>query len=189
MANPFKEKLFEKKEPEAMKLKKLDLLSMAEHVEIKRLAHEDSEDVHLIMHKTMWEAEKKEIDNIVKENLSYGAYVERMVVAAGLAWAAHYDENGEKLSRGDPNSIYQEDVAILLSYEGRGIRKMLVQEREKAGKAAKFAYSIGYISSDWPVGSLEDMIRERGNKMEKIYLEEGYRFVRAKGGILAVKKL
>ena len=60
MANPFKEKLFEKKEPEAMKLKKLDLLSIAEHVEIKRLAHEDSEDVHLIMHKTMWEAENED---------------------------------------------------------------------------------------------------------------------------------
>ncbi|MBU0586257.1 hypothetical protein KJ780_01990, partial [Candidatus Micrarchaeota archaeon] len=66
---------------------------------------------------------------------------------------------------------------------------ILVQEREKQGRTKGLQYAIGFISSDWPAGSLEDMIKERGNKMEKIYLQEGYSFVRVKNGILAVKQL
>lgn len=189
MSNPFREKLFEKKEPEAIKLKKLDLLSTSENAEIKKLDSEDIDEVLLIMHKTLWDVTREQVSGTIQSGMSFGAYVERMLVGAGLAWPTAYDEEKEKITGGEPNAIYLEDVALLLSFEGRGIRKMLVEEREKAGRALGFAFSVAFISSDWPVGGIEDMIKERGNKMERIYLESGYKFVRAENGILAVKKL
>lgn len=190
MANPFKEKIIEeKKEPEAMKLKKLDLLSDIENVEIKKLEIADVDDVYLIMRKTLWEASKEQVADVIKANMSYGAYVERMLVGAGLAWTAHYNEKKECMAKGEPNALYLEDVALLLAYEGRGIRRILVEEREKEARNNGFQYVLAYISPDWQKGSLEDMIRERGNRIERAYLSQGYRFIRTKDGILAVKKL
>lgn len=192
MSSPFKEKMFDekRKEPEALRLKKMDLISDLENVEIKKLTMAELDEVHMIMRKTLWEASKQQIIDVLKAGMSYGAYVERMLAGAGLAWSAHYDEKKEKLVPGaEPNAIYLEDVALLLSYEGRGIRTMLVHEREKFGRAAGFQYAIAYISPDWPRGSLEDMILERGNRIEKTYQTEGYHFVRSKDGILAVKRL
>ncbi len=192
MSNPFKEKMFDdkkKEEPGAMKLKKLDLLSDIENVEIKKLDSGDVDEVYMVMRKTLWESSREQVTEVIKEGMSYGAYVERMLVGAGLAWPAHYDEKKEKIAKGEPNAIYMEDVALLLAYEGRGIRKILVEEREKAGKSAGFRYAVAFISPDWPKGSLEDMIKERGNRIERAYLAEGYKFLRTKDGILAVKAL
>lgn len=190
MAKPFQEKFFqEKNEPEAIKLKKLDLLDNVENAEIKMLANEDVDEVYNIMRRTLWEVSKQQIVEIIKFGTSYGAYVERMLVGLGLAWPAHYDAKKKKMTAGKANALYIEDIALLLTYEGRGIRKMLVQEREKTAKALGFLYIIAFISSDWPAGSLEDMIKERGNRAEKAYLTDGYKFFRAKEGILAVKEL
>lgn len=190
MQNPFKEKIIEeKKEPEAAKLRKLDLLSDLESAEIKKLNPEDVDEVYAIMRKTLWEVSKPQILDVIKAGFSYGAYVERMLVGAGLAWEVHYDEKKERIGSGEPNAIFLEDVALLLAYEGRGIRRILVEEREKAARAAGFSYTVAAISPDWPSGSLEDMIKERGNRAEKAYLSQGYEFKRAKDGIIAVKRL
>lgn len=216
MANPFREKIFEeKKEKEAHKPKKMELLSDMEHVEIKKLAPADLDDVYALMRKTLWESTKEQIADVIKEGMSYGAYVERMLVGAGLGWPAHYDdlqrglpsskqparcktfgkamafpnEKNKEIGKGGPNAIFMEDIALLLSYEGRGIMKMLVEEREKEAKEKGISHAVGFISPDWPKGNLGDMIKERGNRIEKIYLDAGYEFFRTKDGILAVKKL
>lgn len=190
MQNPFKEKTVEeKKEPEAAKLRKMDLLTDLESVEVKKLNPDDVDEVYAIMRKTLWEVGKPQILDVIKAGFSYGAYVERMLAGAGLAWPVFYDEKEERIGSGGPNSVFLEDVALLLAYEGRGIRGILMEEREKAARAAGFAYAIAAISPDWPGGSLEDMIKERGNRMEKAYLSRGYAFKRSKDGILAVKRL
>lgn len=192
MLNPFKEFLVEKKEEEeskAIKPKKLDLFNDLENVEIKKLTLAELEEVHIIMRKTLWEVSKQQIANVLSLGMSYGAYVERMLVGAGLAWTASYDEKKKNVTQGEPNAIYLEDVALLLAYEGRGIRQTLIKEREKYASANDYVYTIGYISPDWPRGNLEDMIKERGNRIEKAYLTDGYKFVRTKEGILAVKHL
>lgn len=190
MANPFREKIFEeKKETEAPKIKKMELLSDMEHVEIKKLAPADLDNVYALMRKTLWESTKEQIADVIKEGMSYGAYVERMLVGAGLGWPAYYDEKNKEIGKGGPNAIFMEDIALLLSYEGRGIMKMLVEEREKEAKEKGISYAVGFISPDWPKGNLGDMIKERGNRIEKIYLDAGYEFFRTKDGILAVKRL
>jgi len=189
MQNPFKEKMIEKKEQADVKPRKLELLSDLEHVEIKKLGQEEVKPIYLVMKKTLWEVGEAQVADVVKSGLSYGAYVERMPVGAGLAWPAFYDEARQSVGEGEPNAIYLEDVALLLAYEGKGIRDMLVAEREKAAKAKGFAYAIAFISPDWKPGDLREMIRERGNKAERAYLAMGYSFVRGRDGILAVKKL
>ncbi len=190
MANPFREKIFEeKKETEAVKPKKLELLSDFENVEIKKLMLADLDEVFVIMRKTLWESTKEQVADVLKAGMSYGAYVERMLVGAGLAWPAYYDEKRERIAKGESNAVYLEDVALLLAYEGRGIRKILVEEREKEGKTNGLSYAVSYINPDWPAGTLEDLIKERGNRMEKTYFMRGYEFKRGKDGVLAVKKL
>ena len=188
MGQPFKEKTVQQKEPEAMRLKKMDLLSDFENMEIKKLDGGDAKEVHKIMLKTLWEATEQQAAEVIKSGFSYGAYVERMLVGAGLAWPTNFDGEKAVMSNAVPNALYLEDAALLLAYEGRGIRKMLIAEREKAARAAGFQYAIALISSDWE-GSIPEMIRERGNKTEKEYLGLGYSFVQGKDGTFAVKRL
>ncbi|VVB97950.1 Uncharacterised protein [uncultured archaeon] len=192
MANPFREKIIdekEKKEPGgSLKLMKLQLLSDLENVEIKKLEADDVDEVYLLMRKTLWESTKEQVTDVIKSGMSYGAYVERMLAGAGLAWSARYEE-GKGIVAGENNAIYMEDVALLLAYEGKGIRKMLIEEREKQAKLAGFAYAVAYISPDWPQGDLAGLIKERGNKIEREYLAAGYKFERTKDGIVALKGL
>lgn len=190
MPNPFKEKLIkDNKEPEYQKIRKMDLLAGVEEVEIGKLEPEDADEVHKVMRKALWECAKEEVLGVINYGMSYGAYVERMLVGAGLAWAVHYDEARGEISSGEPNAVFMEDVALLLAYEGKGIRKMLIEEREKEGKSRGFTYAIAYISPDWNEGDIGAQIMETGNRMERAYLSCGYSFKRAKNGVLAVKRL
>ncbi len=191
MGSPFKEKMFDekRKEPDAMKLRKLALLDDVERAEIKKLTSEDVDQVHIIMRKTLWESTREQVADVIKNGMSFGAYVQRMLVGAGLAWPAHYGEKQAALTQGEPNALYMEDVALLLAYEGKGIREMLIMEREKLAKERNFQYVVAYISPEWPAGELPLMIKERGNRIEKSYLANGYGFVRSKDGVIAVKRL
>ncbi|MEW6528473.1 MAG: hypothetical protein AB1391_01145 [Candidatus Micrarchaeota archaeon] len=194
--NAFKEKIFDEKKEilassksEMDKPKKLGLFSDLENVEIKKLSLAELDDVYTLMRKTLWEISKQQITDILKLGMSYGAYVERMLVGVGFGWPVFYDEKNGDIVNGEPNAIYLEDVALLLMYEGREIREMLVDEREKCGKASNYVYAVAYISPDWPQGNLEDMIRDRGNKIERVYLGVGYQFIRTANGIIAIKRI
>lgn len=194
MQNSFREKIIgqkEGREPVAAKEKKLDLLSNFEHVEIKKLGPEDADEVHKLMRKTLWESTHGQMLEVINSGTSYGAYVGRMLVGVGLSWPAHYDVKKRKIGKGEPNALYLEDVALLLQYEGKGIRRMLVEERERQAKSMGLTYALGYISPNWDEEgrALAGKIAEIGNTMEKEYLSLGYEFIRAKDGILALKKL
>jgi hypothetical protein len=112
-----------------------------------------------------------------------------MIIGIGLGWPTAYDPDSRMLVGKEYDSIYLEDPAILLMYEGRGIRQILLQEREKAAKAAGYRYSLAYISEDIPTGSVTDYITESGSQLERLYLKEEYEFFKTDKGVLAVKIL
>ena len=151
-----------KQEAEAPKKKFIHLLD-EEQVEIKRLTEEDIEECVKVMRKCAFDVTEVEVANIDGEN--------------------------KRLVGGDPNALYMEDPAVLLAYEGRGIRRILVKEREQEATNNKLAYSIAYLSEDAPTEKIEENIMESGNALEKLYLSEGYEFDKTDRGIMAVKNL
>ena len=138
-----------KQEAEAPKKKFIHLLD-EEQVEIKRLTEEDIEECVKVMRKCAFDVTEVEVANIVKYGNSFAATVNRMIVGVGLAWPAKFDGENKRLVGGDPNALYMEDPAVLLAYEGRGIRRILVKEREQEATNNKLAYSIAYLSEDAP---------------------------------------
>ncbi|MBN2478550.1 GNAT family N-acetyltransferase [Candidatus Micrarchaeota archaeon] len=177
----------EKKDEEKKKLPVLRTLQ-DEQIEIKKLnSEEDVENAFKLLKKSGFEVTKKEIEQIVKEGVSFGAYVSRILIAVGLGWKAYLNPKKVSISDGEPNAVYLEDVVVSLQYEGRGIRSMLIKAREKEALANKFLYSMAYISGDLPEGGIEDYIKERGGKLAKEYLLRGYEFHKTKDGTLAVK--
>ncbi|MDD5171777.1 MAG: hypothetical protein PHF60_01955 [Candidatus ainarchaeum sp.] len=178
-----------KEEADVPKKKFVDLLD-SEEVEIKRLDLEDVEDCVKVMRKCAFDVTEVEVGNIVDYGKSFAATVNRMVVGVGLSWPAHLDFDGKKITSGEPNALYLEDPAVLLAYEGRGIRRILLKEREKEALSSGFKYAIGYLYEDIPKGdNVAHYITEAGSALEKLYLSEDYDFFRTEKGIMAFKKL
>ncbi|MFH1393436.1 MAG: hypothetical protein ABII71_02565 [Candidatus Micrarchaeota archaeon] len=184
----FATKKEEKQAEEDKKPKFLHLLD-EEQVEIKRLGDEDIEDTVRVMRKCAFDVTEVEVKNIIDYGMSFGAHVNRMLIGVGLSWPACLDIESKTIRGGDPNALYMEDPAVLLAYEGRGIRRILLEEREKEAAAKGMKQTIAYLYEDLPRGSIVDQIKEAGSQMEKLYLSEGYEFFRTDKGILTVKKL
>lgn len=179
----------EKKEEKEEKKKKFLYLLDEDQTEIKRLGPEDAEDVTNVMRKCAFDVTEKEIRHIISYGASFGSYVNRMLIGVGLAWPAHFDFEEKKIAGGKPNALYLEDPAVLLAYEGRGIRRVLIQIRENDAKMKKFDYVVTYLSEDTPKGSIDEYIKEGGSQLEKLYLSENYEFFKTRRGILAIKKM
>jgi hypothetical protein len=177
-----------KLETEAPKKKFVELLD-TEEVEVKRLDAEDIEDCVKVMRKCAFDVTEVEVGNIIAYGKSFGATVNRMLVGVGLAWPAKLDLDRKIITSGEPNSLYLEDPAVLLAYEGRGIRRILLSEREKEAVSSGLGYAIGYLYEDIPKGNIADYITEAGSTLEKLYLSEDYEFFRTEKGILAFKSL
>jgi len=179
----------EEKEKGPEKKKKFLHLLDEDQTEIKLLDLSDLKDVVVIMRKCAFEVTDKEVEDILKYSLSYGSYVNRMLIGVGLSWPASYDPEKKALIEGENNAIYMEDPAVLLAYEGRGLRSVLLKAREDAGRRNNFKYAISFLSEDLPKESIESYIKEAGSSLEKLYLKEEYQFFRTEQGILTVKKL
>lgn len=177
-----------KEEAEAPKKKFIHLLD-EEEVEVKRLDSEDIEDCVKVMRKCAFDVTEVEVGNIIAYGKSFGATVNRMLVGVGLAWPARLDLESKRITSGNANALYMEDPAVLLAYEGRGVRRILLTEREKEAVQSKLRYSIGYLYEDIPKGDIASYITEAGSALEKLYLSEDYEFFRTEKGILAFKKL
>ncbi|MBI5046396.1 hypothetical protein HZC07_01550 [Candidatus Micrarchaeota archaeon] len=179
----------EKKQETEIPKKRFTSLMDVEEVEIKRLDSEDIEDCVKVMRKCAFDVTEAEVGNIVTYDKSFAATVNRMIVGVGLAWPAKLDMEQKIITTGDPNALYLEDPAVLLAYEGRGIRRTLVKEREEEAKRSGFKYTIAYLYEDIPKGEIAQYITEAGNQLEKLYLSEGYEFYRTERGILTIKKI
>lgn len=194
MAGPFTKKEEEIKAPPAAKKKRTYELAIdEEEAEIKKLGMEDFDDVISIMRRAMFEigrAEAKQIEEILKQGASYGAYVDRMLVSVGLAWPIAFDRATKTIGKGVANALYLEDVALLLAYEGRGIRQKLVRAREDEARAMGLKYVVAIASEEVPKEEdIIEVIRERGTKIEKVYLERNYSFFKSKIGLIAFKEV
>ncbi|MBI5051267.1 hypothetical protein HZC08_00765 [Candidatus Micrarchaeota archaeon] len=173
---------------EQQKKKFLYLLDL-DQTEVKKLTAEDVEDATKVMRKCGFEFTEKEVDDIIKLGMSFGTYVNRMLVGVGLGWPTTFDYEKRTLAGKEVNAMYMEDPAVLLSHEGRNIRRLLLHEREKEAILSRLKYSIAYLYQDLPRGEISEYIRETGSQLEKLYLSEEYEFFRTEKGVLAVKKI
>jgi hypothetical protein len=160
-----------------------------DEIEIKRLTMEEVEECVKVMRKCAFDVTDAEVGNIIKYGKSFCATVNRMIVGVGLSWPAYLDTRDMIITNNEPNALYLEDPAILLAYEGRGVRRILLSEREKDAAVSGYDYAMGYLYEDIPKGEIADYITEAGSQLEKLYLSEGYKFSRTEKGILAFKKL
>ncbi|MBU0532501.1 hypothetical protein KKB44_03335 [Candidatus Micrarchaeota archaeon] len=180
----------EKKDEEEEKFKpKFIHLLDEEEVEVKRLGEEDIEECVKVMRKCAFDVTEAEVKSIVDYEKSFGATVNRMLIGVGLSWPARLDAEKMIIMHGDPNALYLEDPAVLLAYEGRGIRRILLKEREKEATESEFKYVISYLYEDLPKGNISEYIREAGSQLEKLFLSEDYEFHRTEKGTLAFKKI
>ena len=183
------------KAPPAVELKKklLDPDFGDQRIEIKQLSIDDFDDVVLIMRKAMFEINssvKEEVKNILKLNYSYGAYFERLLIAVALAWPVPFDDVLKEIRGEEANAMYIEDIAVLISYEGKGIREMLISEIEKRAKSDGFTYVVSIVGPNPKEGTdIIDMINNRGSRSERSYLSLGYKFIRSSDGLIAFKKI
>ncbi len=178
-----------KSEAEAAPKKKFIHLLDEENVEVTRLDAGHVDDCVKVMRKCAFDVTEAEVGNIISYGKSYGATVNRMIVGVGLAWPAHLDMEDKRITSGEPNSLYLEDPAVLLAYEGRGVRRILLSEREKEAQSSGLKFAIGYLYEDIPKEDIAHYITEAGSALERLYLTEGYEFYRTEKGILAFKKV
>jgi len=174
------------KEPEK---KKFSQLLDEDNMEIKDLTIEDAEDAVAVMRRCAFDVTDKEVTYILSYKFSFGCYVNRMPVGIGLAWPTHYSVEERILVAGEANALYLEDPAVLLAYEGRGVRRILIQARENKARMHGLKFAITYVTQDLPKESVDEYIREGASQLEKLYLSEGYTFYKTPRGILAAKQL
>lgn len=182
------EKKVDEKQIETHMKKHLSLLDEDE-IEIKKLDEESVEDTIKVMRRCAFDVSEAEVRSIIIYGMSYGACVNRMLIGIGLSWPANLDYESKSIRDGEPNALYLEDPAVILSYEGRGIRRMMLQEREEEAIKRGYKYAIAYLYEDIPKGNIADMIGEAGSQLEKLFLSENYEFFRTEKGILTVKRL
>ncbi len=189
MKSGFKSELLEAEtKPKAVKMKKFRSPIDIEEVEIKKLEESDVEEATNVMRKCMFTVTEGEISKIVEKGLSYGAFVDRILVGVALSWGVKFNLETREFEEGEENSLFLEDDAILLAYEGKGIRELLIEKREEEGAEKGFGYALAITSQFNPdeehVGKV---IEQRGNKTEKVLLRRGYKFVKTKNGVVAYK--
>ncbi|MDD2655458.1 MAG: hypothetical protein PHQ80_02200 [Candidatus ainarchaeum sp.] len=160
-----------------------------EEAEIKRLKPEDAEEVTHIMRKCLFAVTEEEVREVLRRNMSYGAYVGRMLVAVGLAWGTAYNPTNLQLEAGYTNAIFLEDDAVLLAYEGKGLRELLVDHREMEGRAREFQFAVTLTTPMNPDGNVDEVVSQRGTKTEKVLMKAGYKFYKTRAGVIAVKQI
>lgn len=181
-----------KEEQKAQKKKEIKFARLfdEDQVEIKLLDAEDVDDALAVMKKCAFEVTRDEVFKVISYGTSFGCYDNRMLVAVGLSWPASYDPEKKALTaRGEQNALYLEEPAVLLMYEGYGLRRVLVKAREGLARERGFSHIIAYLDADTPKKSIEEYIKESGSQLEKIYLEHGFSFVSTPQGVLAFKKV
>lgn len=189
--NGFKSKIIEEEEgPQEQKKKKFHSQIDMEEVEVKLLGREDLEEAGKVMRKCLFSVSDEEIRKILDKGMSYGAFVDRMLVAVALSWGVLFNPEIRDFENGAENAIFLEDDAILLSYEGKGIRELLIAKREDAGRVRAFPYAVAITSQSNPHDeNVGDAVKQRGNKTEKALMKKGYKFFKTRNGVIAYRNL
>ena len=187
MKSGFKSELMETEaEPKQVKKKKFRSPIDVEEVEIKKLEESDVEEATRVMQKCMFSVTEEELSKIVEKGLSYGAFVDRILVGVALSWGVRFNPETNEFEDGEENALFLEDDAILLSYEGKGIRELLIEKREEEGEETGFKYAVAITSQFNPEEEhVGKVIEQRGNKTEKVLQRRGYKFLKTRNGVVA----
>ena len=89
----------------------------------------------------------------------------------------------------DGEEIKAEEVALLLAYEGRGIRKKLVEALERLAKENNIKRIYFFLGEEVDGEEINDYIEKRGTKMERLLLSMGYEFFNSEAGLIGYKEL
>ncbi|RME78865.1 MAG: GNAT family N-acetyltransferase [Methanobacteriota archaeon] len=182
------------KEPVALERRRLIGYSIdSEQAELKKLEISDLDDVVSVMRKSAFEigsAEKREIESVIKQGFSYGAYVDRMLVGVALAWPICFDDGRKQLSVCEqPNTIYIEDLAVLNAYEGMGIREKLVNVIEEEGSSRGLSFIVSIVGENPKEDDIISVVENRGTKAERMFLSKNYKFFKSGYGLAAYKRV
>jgi hypothetical protein len=190
MKSGFKSELLETESGPAEKKKKFHSPTDVENIEVKKLDEDDVEEAASVMRKCLFTVTDDEIGGIVKKGMSYGGFVDRILVAVALSWGVRFNPESWEFEEGEENAVFLEDDAILLAYEGRGIRELLIEKREEERKGNGFRYAVAITSSINPDDArIGDVVQQRGNKTEKALLKRGYEFSKTRNGVVAYKEI
>jgi GNAT superfamily N-acetyltransferase len=190
MKGKFKSEILEANAKHNEPAKKFRAPTNMEEVEIKKLRESDVEESAKVMRKCLFSVTDAEIGQVIARGMSYGAFVDRILVSVGLSWEVRFNPETLDFEEGEGNAIFLEDDAILLAYEGRGIRELLIEKREEEGRGRGKEYAVAITSSINPNDEkLGDAMMQRGNKTEKALIRRGYDFSKTPNGVVAYKKL
>ncbi|MCP4648022.1 MAG: hypothetical protein GY852_09875, partial [bacterium] len=143
MKSGFKSELLETEAgPKQDKKKKFHSPTDVENVEVKKLDVDDVEEASTVMRKCLFTVTDDEVGGILEKEMSYGGFVDRILVAVALSWGVRFNPESWEFEEGEDNAVFLEDDAILLAYEGRGIRELLIEKREEEGEAMGFKYAV-----------------------------------------------
>ncbi len=189
--NGFKSQIMEAESaPVEQKKRKFRSEIDMEEAEVKLLDKTDVEEAGKVMRKCLFSVTDKEIEAIILKGMSYGAFVDRMLVAVALSWAVRFNPDTKDFEQGGDNAVFLEDDAILLAYEGKGIRELLIEKREEEGSARRLKYAVAITSQAQAAGeSVSETVRQRGNKTEKALLKKEYKFFKTRNGVIAYRNL
>ncbi len=197
----FKEEEKKEQKPKAIermeeKLKKIKLenyyMADSEEVELKKLDEDDLEEVAKIVGKFGIEISssvKALIKDILKKNASYGALVDRLLVAVSLAWPVGFDIESKAFNNEEENCLYIEDIFLLIAYEGKGIREKLLDISEEEARKRKLKYLAIITGNNPKEDDIFEYIKKRGTKLEMSLLNKGFKFARSEDGLVAFKEL
>lgn len=189
MKNVFRSEQIEEEAPKAAKKKKFHAPADIEEVEVKKLTKNDVKEASRVMRKSLFTVTDREVGEVIEKGMSYGAFVDRILVAVALSWGVCFNPKDAEFGDGEENAIFLEDDAMLLSYEGRGIRELLIEKREEEGKERNFRYAVAITTSINPEGEISSVVGQRGNKTEKALLGRGYSFKKTQNGVIAFREL
>ncbi len=162
-------------------------------IEIKKLYCSDLKEVMELMERCGTEMNRKELLTIIKQGFSFGAYIERRLVAVGFAEIVIFDEEtGEIYHSDEPdegNALFLHEPLIPLIYEGKGIASKLIDEREKEAEKQGLDYVVAELSILLPLTNIEAFVKEHGSQLDKLYLKKHYSFLPTESGGIVYKLL
>jgi hypothetical protein len=162
-------------------------------IEIKKLSAEDLKEVMELMERCGAGMNRKELLTIIKQGFSFGAYIERRLVAVGFAELVIFDEKTGEIynsnESGEANALLLHEPLIPIIYEGKGIASELIDEREKEGKRKGLNYVVAELNSFLPVSDIETFVKEHGSHLDKLYLKKQYSFLPTESGGIVYKLL
>ncbi|NPA22192.1 MAG: GNAT family N-acetyltransferase [Candidatus Micrarchaeota archaeon] len=150
-------------------------------LEIKRLTPEDFNEVEeffLSLGAVADTSELDDIEDIIEEELSLGAYVNGRLVGVLLGWVAGF--NGAEFID-DENALYFE-FDIKPEYDGEHIRHALLEKMEEIAKEEEFDFLLTELTE--PL----EKLKVNPSLEAKVLIDRDFYFLKLEDSVVAFKK-